>query len=123
MAGVPLIAADTDEEAQRFATSPALRFLKLLRGEPIFTPPPVASMDGLWSEVEKHIVQSKLKIAVVGGPEAVRLQLNAFLTATGADELIFTSDVYDHEARLRSFEIGANVMRSLPVHSTELQEA
>jgi luciferase family oxidoreductase group 1 len=123
MAGVPLIAADTDEEANRLATSPALRFLKLLRGEPIFTPPPVSSMEGLWSEVEKHIVQSKLKVSVVGGPETLRLKLSAFLTATEADELIFTSDVYDHAARLRSFEIGGNVMRNLPVRSHELLEA
>ena len=123
MAGVPLIAADTDAEADRLATSPALRFLKLLRGQEIFTPPPVSSMDGLWSDVERHIVQSKLKVAVVGGPDTVRLKLTAFLTATEADELIFTSDVYDHVARLRSFEIAASVMRSLPVESPELQEA
>jgi luciferase family oxidoreductase group 1 len=113
MAGLPLVAADTDAEAKRLATSGALRFLKLIRGEPIFTPPPVATMDGVWSEPEKAMVQSKLRVAVVGGPETVERKLVKFLRDTQADELIFTSDVYDHAARLRSFEIAATVMKDV----------
>jgi luciferase family oxidoreductase group 1 len=122
IAGVPLIAAETDAEAIHLATSPALRFLKLIRGQPIFTPPPVRSMDGLWSNEEKWVVESKLKVAIVGGPETIRKKLAAFLADTQADELIFTSDIYDHFARLRSFEIAADVMKTVTVPAREMQE-
>jgi luciferase family oxidoreductase group 1 len=107
MAGVPLVAAETDEEARRLATSAMQRHLKLIRGEPIFVPPPVESMDGLWSEPERFAVESRLGAAAIGGPETVRQRLAALIAATRADELIFTSDLYDHERRLRSFELGA----------------
>jgi luciferase family oxidoreductase group 1 len=122
MAGVPVIAAETDAEANHLATSPAQRFLKLIRGQPIFTPKPVATMDGLWSEMEKQIVESKLNVAVVGGPETIRRKLRKFLADTQADELMITSDVYEHAARLRSFEIAATVMKSVTAPSREMQE-
>ena len=113
MAGVPIIAAATDEEAARLATSPAQRFLSLIRNQPIFIPPPVASMDGLWSPAERQLVESKLAAAMVGSPETVARKMTKFLGETQADELIFTSDLYDHSARLRSFEIAGAAMQSL----------
>jgi alkanesulfonate monooxygenase SsuD/methylene tetrahydromethanopterin reductase-like flavin-dependent oxidoreductase (luciferase family) len=64
-------------------------------------------MDGLWSEPERFAVESRLGAAAIGGPETVRQKLAEFVAATRADELIFTSDLYDHERRLRSFELGA----------------
>ena len=72
IAGLPVVAAGSDSEAQRLSTSPLQRFLKLIRNEPIFTPPPVASMDGLWNAAEKQLVESKFAVAIVGGPETVR---------------------------------------------------
>lgn len=113
MAGLPVVAAETDAEAQRLATSPMQRHLKLIRGEPIFVPPPVDSMDGLWSEAERQMVESRLSVAAIGSPETVRRRLAEFLHETQADELMFTSDVYDHAHRLRSFEIAASAMRKL----------
>jgi luciferase family oxidoreductase group 1 len=113
MAGVPLVAAETDAEARRLATSPMQRHLKLIRGGPIFVPEPVESMDGLWSEPERFAVESRLGAAVIGGPETVRQKLADFVAATQADELIFVSDLYDHERRLRSFEIAAQAMASV----------
>jgi len=113
MAGVPLIAAETDEEAEYLATSSLLRFLSLIRREPIFTPPPVATMNGRWSEAERHLVLSKLGVAVMGGPETVRQKLSEFIRRTGVDELIFTSDIYEHQKRLRSLEIAATAMQKL----------
>lgn len=107
IAGAPLIAAETDEAAERLATSPKQRFLKLIRGEPIYVVPPVDTMDGLWTAAERDVVEAKFAAAIVGGPETVRRKLEAFLEATGADEVIFTSDAYRHADRLRSFEIGA----------------
>jgi luciferase family oxidoreductase group 1 len=113
MAGVPLVAAETDAEAKRLSTSSLQRHLRLIRRQSIYMPPPVDSMDGLWSEAEKFLVESRTAIAVVGGPETVARKLGDLLRATGADELIFTSDLYDHGLRLRSFEIGAEAMRGL----------
>jgi luciferase family oxidoreductase group 1 len=113
MVGVPLVAAETDAEAQRLATSAMQRHLKLIRNQPIFVPPPVESMDGLWSEAERFLVESRLDAAAIGGPETVRDRLAEFLRKTGADELIFTSDLYDHALRLRSFEIAADAMKKL----------
>jgi luciferase family oxidoreductase group 1 len=108
--GVPLVAAETDAEARRLATSSLQRQVKLIRRQPIFIPPPVESMDGIWSEPEKFLVNSRMALAVIGGPETVRQKLTRILQDTGADELIFTSDLYDHVQRLRSFEIAAEAV-------------
>jgi luciferase family oxidoreductase group 1 len=113
MAGVPLVAAETDAEAERLATSALQRHLRLIRHQPIFVPPPVDSMEGLWTDPERFLVESRLGVAVIGGPETVERRLAALLQDTGADELIFTSDLYDHAARLRSFEIAAKAMQRL----------
>jgi alkanesulfonate monooxygenase SsuD/methylene tetrahydromethanopterin reductase-like flavin-dependent oxidoreductase (luciferase family) len=110
-----LVAAEMDEEAQRLSTSALQRHLKLIRGEPILVPPPVESMDGLWSEAERFLVESRLSVAVIGGPETIRRKLAQLLRDTKADELIFTSDLYDHALRLKSFEIAANAIKTLPV--------
>ncbi|MDE3199216.1 MAG: LLM class flavin-dependent oxidoreductase, partial [Acidobacteriota bacterium] len=113
MAGVPLVAAESDEEAWKLATSAMQRHLRLIRGEPIFVPPPVETMDGLWSEDERMAVESRLSVAAIGGTETVRQRLSRFVEETGVDELIFTSDLYDPARRLRSFEIAAQTMKSL----------
>ena len=70
-------------------------------------------MNGLWSEAERFAVESRLGAAVMGGPDTVRHKLARFLEETGADELIFTSDLYNFPLRLRSFEIAAEAMKSL----------
>ena len=113
VAGVPLVAAESDAEANRLATSLLQRHLRLIRGQQIFVPPPVESMDGIWSDAERFAVESRLSAGAIGGPETVRRKLARFLEETGVDELIFTSDVYDHKLRLRSFEIAAEVMKSI----------
>lgn len=112
MAGVPLVAAETDDEARRLATSALQRHLRLIRGGPVFVPPPVDTMDGLWSPAEQFAVESRLTAAVIGGPETVRAKLHRFVERTGVDEVIFTSDLYDHRLRLRSFEIAAEAMKA-----------
>ena len=79
MAGLPVIAAETDEDAQRLATSALQRHLNLIRGEAIFVPPPVESMDGLWNELERDAVESRLAFAAIGGPATIRHKIAAFL--------------------------------------------
>jgi luciferase family oxidoreductase group 1 len=113
MAGVPLVAAETDKEADRLATSALQRHLKLIRGEPIFVPPPVESMNGLWTPAERFLVESRFGAAIIGGPETVQRKLAEFLRETEANELIFTSDLYEPLLRLRSFEIVADAMKKL----------
>ncbi len=113
MAGVPLVAAETDREAKRLASSALLRHLKLIRGQPIFVPPPIETMNNAWSDPERFLVESRLAVAIIGGPELVRQKLEGFLGDTDVDELIFTSDLYDHSLRLRSFEIAATALKQL----------
>ncbi len=109
MAGVPVVAADTDSAAQRLATSALKRHLNLIRRQPIFVPPP---SDGPldWSAGERHLVETRLEVAAVGGHETVRRRIGELLESTEADELIFTSDLYDHRDRLRSLQIAGEVM-------------
>ena len=77
----------------------------MLRGERLAQRPPVASMDGLWSEQERAGVEAFLAIGVVGGPETIRRGLERLLAQIEVDEFIFVSDLYDHDKRRRSLEI------------------
>ncbi|BCP54316.1 hypothetical protein K32_29330 [Kaistia sp. 32K] len=105
MIGVPVIAAPTDEEAHHLATTQYQRLINLVRGRPTTLMPPVDSMDGLWDPREEAYVRSHLGVAVIGGPDRVRDGLKALVERTGADELMISSDFYEHAHRLRSFEI------------------
>jgi luciferase family oxidoreductase group 1 len=109
MLGIPLLAADSDEQAEYLATSAYQRILALMRGQSLLQRPPVASMDGLWQAQEKQAVGEFFGQAVVGGPEKVRAQLEVLLAQTDADELLFTCDLYDFSDRLRAFEILAQL--------------
>ena len=113
MIGIGLFAADTDEDARRLFTSAQLQFLNLVRGHPGKLPPPVESMDGRWSRVEQVAVEQRTRCYAVGSPETVRRRLGQLLEETSADEVIATAQIYDHAARLHSFEIGAEVFREI----------
>jgi alkanesulfonate monooxygenase SsuD/methylene tetrahydromethanopterin reductase-like flavin-dependent oxidoreductase (luciferase family) len=76
-------------------------------------PPPVDDMESFWSAQEKVNVGRSLAHAIVGSPETVARGIEAFLTLTQADELIFASQIFDHGARLRSYEIVANLCEKL----------
>jgi luciferase family oxidoreductase group 1 len=112
-AGVPVVAAESDAEARYLATSVLQRGLRLIRRQPIFVPPPLETMDGLWTDGERHLVESRLTLAVVGSLKTVQEGLQRLLLETAADELIFVSELYSHSRRLRSFEIAAEAMRRL----------
>ena len=115
--GVPLVAADTDEEARRLATSPYQRFLRLIRGERLLTPPPVDSMDGLWTPQERAAVEMRLGAAVVGGPDTVAAKIAALLREVEVNEVIFVSDLFRHSDRLESYEIAMQAMSVGEVHA------
>ncbi|MGV2788085.1 LLM class flavin-dependent oxidoreductase, partial [Clostridium perfringens] len=110
MIGVNVICADTDEEAQRLATSPYQQFLNIIRGRTGQLSPPVDSMDDLWNLQEQAIVKRQLSFSAIGSPATVRAQLEEFQQSTNADEIIVAAAIYDHEARLRSYELLADVV-------------
>lgn len=113
MVGVNVVAAETDEEAARLFTSIQQVFLALRRGGSLQLQPPVESMDGRWTDMEAFGIRKALRYAVVGSRDTVRQGLQRILDETGADELILTGQLYDHSARLRSFEIAASVREEL----------
>ncbi len=113
MAGVSVFAADSDEEARRLFTSAQLQFVNLRRGTPGPLAAPVETMEGRWSPSEKAGVEHALAYAAVGCADTVRRRLTSFLEATRADEIIVAGQIFDHTARLRSFEIAADVHRSI----------
>ena len=113
MACIGVFAAETDAEAKRLFTSQQQAFINLRRGRPGLLPPPVATMDGRWSAAEQGMVAHALREAVVGSPDTVRTGIAAFLARTRVDELMVTAMIYEHAARLRSFELVAGVRDSL----------
>lgn len=113
MIGVNVFAAATDEEAKRLFTSLQQQFLALRYGTPGQLKPPVDNLEELWSAPERLSVERALRCSVVGSPDRVKNGLEALLEETGADELMVTAQIYDHAARLRSFEIVAGVREAL----------
>jgi len=113
MLALSLVAADTDDEAQWLFTSLQQTFVNLRRGRPTQVPPPSRDFERELTEFDRLQLDSVLSHAVVGSPDTVRRGLEDFITRTGADELIVASQMYDHGARLRSYEIVADVQRSL----------
>jgi luciferase family oxidoreductase group 1 len=109
MAAIGVVAADTDAAAARLFTSLQQSFVLLRRGTPGPLPPPVDSMDGHWTPLEKANVDHAFREAVVGSPETVQRGLADFLRRTQVDELMVTAAIHDHAARLRSFELVAQV--------------
>ena len=96
--------------ARRLFTSLQQSFVNLRRGAPGPLPPPVDSMDGRWSPPEEQGVAHAFGEAIVGSPARVRKGIEAFVARTGVDELMVTAAIFDQAARLRSFEIVAEVM-------------
>lgn len=109
MVGANIIAADTDEEAARLFTSLQQAFLGLIRGARSELLPPIDTMDDRWSPIEAAHVQRMTRCSAVGSPQKIRRELETLIEATGADEIIVTAQVFDHTARLHSFEIAAGV--------------
>ncbi|MFC5650070.1 LLM class flavin-dependent oxidoreductase [Paenibacillus solisilvae] len=115
MVGVNVVAADTNAEAERLSTSQKQQFLNLIRGNPGKLNPPVDSMDGLWAPHEEAALQEKLSYSVAGDQAVVRDKLQSILKETQADELIVTAQIFDHQARLRSYEILAEAANLQPL--------
>jgi len=107
MVGVNVVAADTDGEARRLFTTVQQSFTNLLRGSPGKLQPPIDDIEEYWTPPEMHQASHMLKHSIVGSPETVRRDLESFVALTKADELLVVTSLYDHAARIRSYEIVA----------------
>ena len=112
MLGVNIVAADRDDEARLLLTSLLQVFVQLRRGRPGPLPPPDADFERQLAPHERTALSETLACAFVGSPATIRPALEAFVARTGADELMVTSHVFDHTARLRSFELAAQLRDS-----------
>jgi luciferase family oxidoreductase group 1 len=113
MLGLNVYAAATDAEARRLFTSHQQAFVNLRRGRPGRLQPPVDRFGDDLLPAERQMLDEALAYAIVGSPETVRQGLATFIARTGADELMITAQIFDHAARLRSFEITAAVREQL----------
>ena len=109
IATLNVVAAGSDDEAARLFTSLQQQFVRLRRGTPGKLPPPIDPGEAPWSRDEGLMIAHTLRYAVVGAAPTVRRGLADFIGATGADEILVTGHIYDHAARLRSFEIVSQV--------------
>jgi luciferase family oxidoreductase group 1 len=113
--GVNVVAAEADEEARRLFTTVQQSFANLLRGSPGKLQAPIDDIEEYWTPPEKHQASRMLEHSIVGSPETVRRGLENLVASTNADELMIVSGVYDHSARIRSYEIVAEMANRLPV--------
>jgi luciferase family oxidoreductase group 1 len=105
MLGLNAILAETDAQARTLFTSVQQAFTNLRRGTPGQIPPPIDDIDSYWTPQEKASASQTLLCSVVGSPETAKRGLLKFIEVTQPDEIIATAHIYDHNARLRSFEL------------------
>ena len=105
MLGFNVIAADSDEEATFLASTIQQYFIHLRSGRPIKLPPPVANLWDQLGSAERAIIHQVLTCSAIGSGQTVLREISAFIDKTGSDELMITSQIFDHQARLRSYEI------------------
>jgi len=113
MLGVNVIAAATDAEARRLFTSHQQAFALLRRGVPGQIPPPIDNIETFWSPAEKVMASQSLACSFVGSSMTVERGLSEFIEVTKPDELMVTGLIYDQAARLRSYEIAAEVQERM----------
>lgn len=109
MVGVNVVAADTDEEARRLFTTIQQSFTNLVRGTGGKLQAPIDNIDDYWRPAEKHYASRMLKYSIVGSVETVRRELKDFISLTKADELMIAASLYDHSARVHSYQLVAEI--------------
>jgi luciferase family oxidoreductase group 1 len=112
MLGFNVMAAASDEEARLLLSSLQQAFLNLRRGRPGRLPAPIEGFENRLALSERKMLEQALECSAVGSPETVRRGLEAFIARTEADELIVTSQIFDHAARLRSYELTAAIYQT-----------
>ena len=112
MLGMNVVAADTDDEAKFLRTSVMQSFVNLRRGTPGKLPPPVENYEERLMPAERMMLDESLSCSAVGSPDVVTREIAAFIERTGADEIMMTCHIHDHQKRLRSFELVAERVRA-----------
>lgn len=110
MLALNVVAADTDTEAKRLFTTAQQSFVNLRRGKPGLIPPPIDDIESYWQPHEKQGVERALACSVVGDRDSVKRGIDDFIDRHRPDELLLVANVFDHGARLRSFEIAAEII-------------
>jgi luciferase family oxidoreductase group 1 len=118
MLALNVVAAATDTEARRLFTTQQLGFINLRRGRPGLVQPPVDDINAVSTAEERVGVDRALACAAIGAPATVSRGIEAFIARHRPDELMLTANIFDHAARLRSFEIAADAMRQMPSRSS-----
>ena len=112
-AGINIFAAESDEEARFLFTSAQQQFTNMLRGKRGKLPPPIEDIEAYWTPSEKAQASAMLSRSFVGSKETVRAALTAFVEETGVQELIIASAIFDHAARLHSYELVSDIFLSV----------
>ncbi|MEE2635727.1 MAG: LLM class flavin-dependent oxidoreductase [Acidobacteriota bacterium] len=110
MVGLNVFAAETAAEARLLRTSAQQSVLRLRRGHPGQLPPPVPDFEARLSPDERHVLDQVQSCSVVGDPSTIREGIDAFVTRTEANDVIIAAHIYDHEARVRSYDIVAHAL-------------
>ena len=110
MVGCNAIVADTEEEAKRLFTSPQQNFTRMVRGTRGQLPPPIDDIEAFWTPMEKAQSASMLACSFHGSAATIKDKLAPLIETTGADELMVAAAIWDHKARVRSFELLAEAM-------------
>ena len=111
MACVNVVLADTDEEAERLSTSLKQLFIGIVTGQRKLLQEPVQNMEGIWDDMQEEAVKQMLAVSFIGSSQSVKKDLISFLDQTGVDEIMATSHIYDHNARLYSYQLLADIIK------------
>ena len=121
MLGYNVCAADTAEQANFLRTSSLQSFVNLRRGAPGKLPPPMPGFESTLSDAEQGMLKEMSRCAAVGTGDMVEQQIRLFLDETGADELIIVCSIFDHEARLKSYEITSDIAKHINSPTAEVR--
>lgn len=111
IACVNVVAAETDEEAEYLATSVKQLFMGIVTGKRQLLPPPVDSMEEVWNVFEEEAVMQMLAYSFIGSKEKIKAMMVDFVQKTGINEVMATSHIYDHEAKLNSYRLFAEALK------------
>jgi luciferase family oxidoreductase group 1 len=112
LACVNVIAADNDDEANKLATSLFQMFMGIITGNRKLLQPPVESMEAIWTEYEKELLNQMLSLSFIGSPETIKKNLEDFVEQTKVDEIMIISNIFDQKAKIHSYELFSEVMKS-----------
>ena len=110
MVGCNVIVADTEDEAKRLFTSPQQNSARMVRGTRGQLPPPIDDIESFWSPAEKMHASSMLSCSFYGTPATIKDRLASLIEETNADELMVAAAIWDHRARVQSFQLLAEAM-------------